>query len=305
MGRLKGTGAVLIKIKAFGRFEVYHGDMLIHMRPRQMLLLQILLCAQGALDTNRVVELLWHRPTGGSRKTLHGQISKIRKAVEAVGGGKEDLIVTVNAGEGRYLYQLADGIDIDVDRFRQQVAAGCEAYRLGLIEQAAWELAVALTLAPEEPLHHIKDKRWAAHYVQQLTEEWKNAIITRIEADISLGRHREVAGELKTLVSHWPGEDDLKKLLIVVLYRSGRDNEALDYCQLVINAKRAQGHNERVFLDLQRDVLRGDLPRRGPLTPVPTGRRGLPSSPDKSQRYTVHTDLPVIMISSWLPSRGR
>jgi DNA-binding SARP family transcriptional activator len=267
----------MIKIKVLGEFEATCNGTVISLQPMQEIVILILLCAGGLLTRDRLVQLIWDQPSAGSVKTLHTHMSRIGKAVQAVGGDPGEFVVTVPLGARRSGYRLARGLDIDAVRFQRRVRAGCEAYRQGRIEDADTELSAALELRERgAPAIEVANQPFALDYIHDLEETYKNGLITYFKTGISLGRHREAIGTVRRLTRRWPGEGELWELLVHALYRSDRMADASDACREAIAAIRAEGADDRYFLDLQQNVLRGALPKHGPLTdpvPVALGRR--------------------------------
>ena len=261
----------MIEISVLGEFEASYDGMVIPLQPMQNLVILALLCSRGVVDRERLAELVWTPPTPGSAKTLHTHLSRIDVGVKAVGGEPEQFVARARLAAGRFGYRLADGLDIDAVRFQQQVEAGCEALRQDRFGAADTMLAQALSLRKRgEPLLQAAGRPFAVEHVERLEEAYKNGVIGFFRAGIALGRHREVIGALPGFASRWPREPELEAIRVHALYRSGRDQAAADVCRLAIDAVRAGGVDDRFWLDLQRDVLRGALPRSGPLTsPAP------------------------------------
>jgi DNA-binding SARP family transcriptional activator len=267
----RATGALVIELKVLGEFEATCNGSIIPLQPMQKIVILILLCADGLIARDRIVRLIWDHPSAGSVKTLHTHLSRIGKGVEAVGGQPDDFVVTVPLGSRQFGYRLARGLDIDAVRFQRQVVAGCEAYRQGRIEDADAGLSAALRLRERgRPAVEVAGRPFALGYVHDLEETYKNALIAHFKCGISLGRHREAVGAVRRLTRRWPGEGELWELLVHALYRSDRMADASEACREAIAAIRAEGADDRSFSELQRNVLRGALPKRGSLVvPVP------------------------------------
>lgn len=74
---------------------------------------------------------LWSHPRPGARDTLRSHISRTRRTVTAAGADPRQLIITGKLAEGQTTYQLADGLDVDAERFGQLVPTGLQAVRDG------------------------------------------------------------------------------------------------------------------------------------------------------------------------------
>lgn len=268
----------MIEIKVLGEFEATYDGNPIELQPKQHMVIMVLLCAGGVLTRDRMVQLLWDTPSAGSVKTLHTHLSRIGKGVQAAGGSPEELIVTVPLGGGRFGYRLAGDLEVDAERFQRLVDAGSDAYRQGLIAEADAAIADALKLRERgRPAIEVAGRPWAVDFIHGLDETYKTALIVSHKVGITLGKHREAVGPLGRLARRWPGEGEIWKLLVHALYRSDRMAEASDACREAIDTMRAEGADDRFFLDLQRDVLQGVLPKRGPLPASPSA----PSDPGR------------------------
>lgn len=257
----------MIEISVLGEFEASYDGTVIPLQPMQNMVILALLCARELVFRDRLAGLVWNTPTSRSVKTLHSHLSRIGKGVEAVGGGPAELVVGVPLGSGRFGYRLADGLDVDAIRFQQLVASGCDAVRQDRFDLADATLAKALSLRKRgEPLLQAAERSFAIEYVGELEETYKGGVIGYFKAGLALGRQREVVGEMPAFARRWPEEPELQAIHVHALYRSGRDQAAADVCRQAIDAVRAGGIDDRFWLDLQRDVLRGALPRSGPVT---------------------------------------
>lgn len=253
----------MIKLDVLGPLRLRYRGKVIRLQPKQCLVILALMCADGPVNSDRLMHLLWDRPTPGSEKTLRTHISRARKAVIGAGGSGEDLIATIELGGGRTVYRLANGLDIDALRFQQLVAAGCQAFRQGRIDDASAQLSAALASWQGQPLAEASGRPFALGHVQRLEDIYQTAVITQLKAWISLGQHREAVSELSLLTQRWPGEGEVWELLITALYRSDRGAEASNVCRRAIDAMRAEGLDDSLFQQLQRDMLNGLLPKRG------------------------------------------
>ena len=127
---------------------------------------------------------------------------------------------------GAYLLRAA-GERIDVRRFERLAGEGRRALAANAPGQAAADLREALALWRGEPLADIGHEQFAQPEIARLEELRAGAIEDRIEADIALGRHADVVGELGALVAAHPLRERLYQLLMIALYRCGRQAEAL------------------------------------------------------------------------------
>src|SRR6202041_991970 len=117
--------------------------------------------------------------------------------------------------------------EIDVAPFEQLVAEGQRLAADGEMEPASAALGEALRLRRGEPLAEFTYAGFFDAERAHLDELTLVAIETRAEADLALGRHGELAGELEALCREHPLRERLWELLMLALYRAGRQAEAL------------------------------------------------------------------------------
>src|SRR5689334_22054921 len=173
----------------------------------------LLLNANRPVSVERLLEALWgdRQPSSGA-KALHVYVSQLRKLLA------DDRVVTEPTG---YLLRVGDG-ELDEARFRALCADADSAGS----HEAAELLREALSLWRCSPLEDFAYDDFAQVEIARLRELWAATIERRIDVDIALGRHRELAGELEALVAAHPLREGFRRQLMLVLYRSGRQAEA-------------------------------------------------------------------------------
>src|SRR5215216_479889 len=176
-------------------------------KPRALLAM-LALNAGSAISSERLIDGLWgeDRPATAT-KLVQLYVSQLRKALAASGDDAE--IVTRRRG---YELRLVSGA-ADAERFERLVAAG-----------AARE---ALELWRGPPLDDVADEPFADAEIRRLEQLRLAALELAIEHDLNHGRHLEVVPELEALVSAEPLRERLHALLMLALYRSGRQSDAL------------------------------------------------------------------------------
>jgi DNA-binding SARP family transcriptional activator len=192
--------------------------------PKQRALLALLLC-----NANRVVsrdqlidELLADQPAGSAEPVLHVQISRLRKVL--TDGDPQPRLLARPPG---YVLRVEDG-ELDLRAFEQQVAAGRWAFEQEDPGRAAVLLRAAESLWHGRPLADLEFEPFARFEVQRL-EACRLAVVEdRIEAELALGRHGALSPELERLVAEHPLRERLRGQLMIALYRSGRQTEALE-----------------------------------------------------------------------------
>ena len=120
-----------------------------------------------------------------------------------------------------------DSAHLDVTRFEELAAEGREALRELRPEKARARLGEALALWRGRPLADFAYQEWARRETDRLDELRLAAVGDRIEADLVLGRHGELVAELEQLTAEHPYREALAGQLMVALYRSGRQADAL------------------------------------------------------------------------------
>ena len=121
--------------------------------------------------------------------------------------------------------------ELDLERFGELAERGRDALAAGNPDEAAALLREALGIWRGPPLADFAYEPFAQAVIAQLEELQLAAIEDRVEADLALGRARELVGELRDLVARHPLRERLRGQLMLALYRSGRQAEALEAYQ--------------------------------------------------------------------------
>src|SRR5262245_45586459 len=176
-------------------------------KPRALLAV-LLLNANHVVSSDVLIESLWgERPPGTATKALQVYVSQLRKAL-----GRER-IVTASPG-----YELRlEPDELDLDRFEHLVADA--------------EYIEALALWRGAPLADFTYEPFAQSEIARLDELWAGTVESRIEADLAAGRHATIVAELEALVEQYPMRERFRAQLMLALYRSVRQAEALDAYQ--------------------------------------------------------------------------
>ncbi len=209
-----------MEIRLFGELEALAGGVPVPVRGgKQRALLALLALQRGQpVSADRLIDVLWADGQAANPvNALQAQIGQLRRTLGAAA------ILTTEAG-----YALAVGPDqVDVVRFEQLVAKGQRLAADGEMEPASAALGEALGLRRGEPLAEFTYAGFFDAERAHLDELTLVAIESRAGADLGLGRHGELAGELEALCREHPLRERLCELLILALYRSGRQAEAL------------------------------------------------------------------------------
>ena len=216
--------------------------------PRQRALLALLLLrANRVVSSDTLLDELWPgEPPLAGRAALRVRVSQLRKAL----GG--DVVLTQPPG-----YLLAAAPErIDLHRFEQLVAEA----RAAPPARAAELLRAALALWRGDPLAELAYESFVQPELARLEELRLAALELRVDADLALGRHAELAPELESAVAANPLRERLRAQLMLALYRSGRQADALEAYQ---QARRALVDGlgiepGRALHDLETAILRQD-----------------------------------------------
>ena len=191
----------------------------------------------GSLDRCR-----FERPPPSALNSVHIYVSQLRKAL---GNGRLE-----THGRG-YLLAL-EPEQLDLGRF-ERLLVTVELLASGDADRAAGALRAALGLWRGPPLSDVAFEPFAQAEIARL-DELRLALEERIEADLARRRHAELVPELEGLVREHPLRERLRAQLMLALYRSGRQSEALDAYQQA------------------RKLLSTELGRAGPQTTRARGR---------------------------------
>jgi predicted ATPase/DNA-binding SARP family transcriptional activator len=188
--------------------------------PKKRAVLALLLLEAGrVVPTGRLMEELWRgSPPRGAAVTLRSYVSRLRAVLgpdAVLEGGGGGYVITVRSD------------DVDAGRFERLVAAGQAALDAGEAAAAAGRFAEALGLWHGRALADVCEVEALALESARLEELRLAAVEGRIEADIALGRHARVIGDLERLVAEFPVRERLWRLLVLALYRDERQGDAL------------------------------------------------------------------------------
>ena len=201
---------------------------------QRALLAMLLLHANEVISQDRLIDALWEKqPPETAQKALQVYVSALRKAI-----GKERLETKAPG----YRLRVVEG-ELDVEGFRRV---------------AETDARGALALWRGQPLSEFAYQRFAQPEIARLEELRLACLERRIEEDLAEGRHAALVSELERLVGEHPLRERLRAQLMLALYRSGRQAEALETYQ---EARRALTEGLGIELsqelrELQQAILR-------------------------------------------------
>jgi DNA-binding SARP family transcriptional activator/tetratricopeptide (TPR) repeat protein len=209
----------MLEFRVLGPIEAWRDGREVELTGRKMrtMLAALLLRANRVVMIDHLVAMLWgERPPPTAVAQLHKYVSQLRARLGP------DHIVRHGAG-----YQLKLGQHtLDLHVFDQGVRSARAALSAGRPAEAGQEIVAALGLWRGEPIADATEHLVHAE-ATALAERRLAANLDRIEIDLVQGRHAEVIGEAQLLLTQHPLNENLRRYLILALYRSGRVGEAL------------------------------------------------------------------------------
>ncbi|NUR77191.1 MAG: AAA family ATPase, partial [Thermoleophilia bacterium] len=209
-----------MEFRTLGELEVWNADRPLPIKGavQRSVLLLLLLRANAVVRLEDLVEELWGQAAPHTApKMIQNAVSKLRKS------GMAEVLATRAGG---YVLQI-EPEQVDATRFERLVDRAREALAAGMPEVAEQLLEQANGLWRGAPLADLAPEPFAQSEIARLEELHLTATETSIEAALALGRHRELVSTLETLVARYPLRETLRMQLMISLYRSGRQADAL------------------------------------------------------------------------------
>lgn len=207
--------------RLLGPLEICVGDRPVRLggvRQRSLLAL-LLLRPNEVVSRDRLIDELWrdHAPESAAN-ALAALVARLRRVLPP------DTLVTRSGGyEARVELEA-----VDLFRFERLHEEGRRALAAGEPAAAAEQLRAALSLWRGPPLADLAYEPFAGPVILRLDELRLAVLELRLDADLELGRHGELAGELQSLVREHPLRERFRAQLMLALYASGRQAEALE-----------------------------------------------------------------------------
>jgi predicted ATPase/DNA-binding SARP family transcriptional activator len=239
-------------------------------RLRRSLVALLVLHVGETVSSDRLIEELWPAYDPGARARLQVYVSQLRKIFDRDGEALE-------TRPGGYAL-VVEPDAVDALRFERLAAVGREMLASGEPERAARTLSEALALWRGSPLGDLAYEPFAAAAVARLEELRLGAVEDRIDAELALGRHGELVAELERLVAEQPLRERLRGQLMLALYRSGRQADALSAFREARRVLREELGLEPgpELQELQQAILRQDAALRVEAAEI-RARRHLPA----------------------------
>ncbi|MDG4790077.1 BTAD domain-containing putative transcriptional regulator [Micromonospora sp. WMMD1102] len=266
-----------VRFEILGPLRAWHADRELELGPgKQRAVLTVLLLQAGRpVPTNRIVDAVWaEEPPANGTNVVQKYVAGLRRVLEP-GRSPRTPGQVLSLTDAGYLLRVGRD-DVDALRFEWSARQATAARDAGRWPEAATGLRAALDLWRGEPLPGLTGPFFDAAR-HRLVELRTSALESWAELELRLGHHHEVVGELARLVAQFPVRERLRGLLMLALYREGRQAEALDTFREVRTLLRDEHGLEpgEPLQELHRRILRSDptlaAPDRpaGPATPAP------------------------------------
>jgi DNA-binding SARP family transcriptional activator len=217
-----------VEFNILGPMEVTRGDEPLDLGgPKQRAVLAVLVLSVGRVVTvDRIVDELWgDEPPARALGTLQAYVFNLRRVLEPGRAARAPASVLASRAPG-YVLQVPDDA-VDAVRFERSVARAQALLDAGRPAEAHTELSAAMSLWRGPPLADLAAESFARDAIARLSDLHEVAVETRLAADLALGRHSTAAVELSDLVRRQPLRERPWELLMLALYRAGRQGDAL------------------------------------------------------------------------------
>ena len=222
------AGAQILRYRLLGPIEVVNDESnaVLGGPKKRGLLALLLLHANEPISTEKLIDSLWaEHPPLSARAIVQSYVSQLRKLLHRDATNEDSAILQTRSGG--YLLKVGSG-ELDLDDFLQLTDEGRAALRAGRFGRASSKLGAALSLVYGSPLADLTTEPFAQSHIARLQELVITATEDRAEADLALGRYSEVIANLDIAIAEHPLRERLRELLMLALYRTGRQAEALN-----------------------------------------------------------------------------
>jgi DNA-binding SARP family transcriptional activator len=295
---LLSTVSSSIRFRVLGPFEFYNGKRwnTIGATKQRALLSLLVLNANRVTPTQQLMSELWgERFPSSARGLLAGYVWRLR---QLLGDDQAELLVTLPGG---YQLALPPGAS-DVDNYDNLCVTGRGQLAAGDLAGAVASFSAALGLWRGSPFADIPLMPSIMAETARLDESRLAIIEARIGAEIQLGRHEGLLPELKLIVAQFPLRERLHAHLMLTLYRSGQQAEALgaysDLRRLLVDELGIEP--SKPLRDLQQRILREDpaLLQVAPALPGTAAAPGLAlPMPPPPRTFVGHDDELTMLVA--------
>ncbi len=308
-----------MEVRILGPLDVRDGEGRTVVLPagRERSLLALLVIRHGeVVSIDRIVDALWGgTPPGTAAKAVQGYVSHLRRALEPERepGDGDSVLVTRPPG---YALRQAD-MAVDAVQFERLASEGRRSLEDGSAGEAARLLEDGLALWRGQALVEFAFDEFAQDEIRRLEELRLSATEDRFESLLRLGRHAEIAGQLDVLVRANPLRERLRGQLMLALYRSGRQADALQVyregrrllaAELGLDPGPELQRLERAILAQDQALELGDARSSTPIPP--SGDDGSPAVSERRPRRALvwvvaaAAAIAALAIGLGLPFRG-
>lgn len=238
------NGEAQVQVKILGAFEMMRDGVLVTPsapKPRQVLAL-LVVRGNSVVRAYQIIEELWEdRPPTSATTTLQTYVYQLRKLLQpgrrlvGTGSPADRPAAVLHTCPGGYLLSMPPDT-LDAHRFEQLADRGRIELEGGDVVTAAQTLRRALRLWRGPALNDLGVGPLLQAELVRLEEARKTALEQRIDAELAMGRHQELVGELTGIVTEQPTHEGFWAKLMLALYRAGRRSDALHGYQQARNA---------------------------------------------------------------------
>ncbi len=247
----------------------------------------LLLERNRVVPRDRLVDALWgDEPPASAANSVQVYVSKLRRLLEEGDGGTSTL-ATEPPG---YVLRISPGA-LDAEEFEQLVTEGRSALRSESYDEAEATLARALAIWRGPALADLATEPYAQPEIARLEGLRLEALEARFEAMLAVGRQAEAVGELQALAGLHPLDERLRGQLMLALYRSGRQADALESYRVFRTLLDEELGLEpgAELRNLEQAILRQDVSLAPTASPPP---QSPPSEPTEAATTAPAIDVP-------------
>ena len=211
-----------MEFRILGPFELIADERALSIgggRQRALLALLVLHANEIVSSERLIEEIWWGSSLAGGRNILHATASRVRKTL----GPHARRLVTYPSGYGLHVQPG----ELDADTFERSLDSGRAKLEKGHAEMAARELRAALDLWRGPPLAEFAHMPFAQAEAARLEELWLQTHEDWVEAELQAGGGESLVPELERLCREYPFRERFPAQLMLILYRSGRQADAL------------------------------------------------------------------------------